>query len=158
MREFKSLSHGRFDTCRLCGGGEYVTLAREEHGGFPFTIARCLNCSLVYVPEIYAEVSPDYTALSLEGIDEKCLWIQGEHKRRAFIQCLSLFDSLAPHTSKRRCLLDVGCGTAQWLAFAGSRFEIYGFDASASQIDSGRAHAPRVRKATNLREYERELG
>ena len=147
---------GTANACRLCHSGRYVILGKEAQHGMPFTIVRCVDCSLVYVREKYAQVSPRYVRMEDQDLNTEHIWLQTKHKELAFWQCLNKARAFhAPHhqSRSRRTLLDVGCGVGGWLDFAKKEYECYGFDASLAQSSYASQRFPNVLCATSLREY-----
>jgi cyclopropane fatty-acyl-phospholipid synthase-like methyltransferase len=56
-------------------------------------------------------------------------------------------------------LLDIGCGTGGFLAFArDAGYEVFGFDASLAQVQEAASHFPTVRCATSTDAYLDLLG
>ena len=144
--------------CRLCGSDLYTQLDSQVLNGAVYNICRCAKCSLVYVRETYAEVSPDY--VSTQVIDEHRIWLQGKHKEAAFRQCLKAACQLLEtgQGEKRQLkMLDIGCGTGGWLEFVKSEFDCYGFDASAAQVGHAQKRFPNVRCATSISLYMAQL-
>lgn len=149
------------DPCRLCRSDSYDVITREYRLDTWFTVARCKDCSLVYVRETIADVSPDYVGMTEDDLNVEHIWRQGKHKEAAFHQCLQLTESVAAWNRSGDSLpviLDVGCGTGQWLQFVKLRYQCYGFDASAVQTAYAQANNPNVRCAISLNEYKAKLG
>jgi len=139
--------------CRLCSSADYTLIARELRDDQLYTVVRCRQCSLLYVRETYAAVSPMYIALTPDHIDSDHVWCQTAHKQRAFAWLLELPEL---QSVERRSLLDVGCGVGGFLDEASSRFVTYGFDASAAQVRAAVKNHPRVRRATDIVAYRRQ--
>jgi SAM-dependent methyltransferase len=137
-----------------------VTLIdREEQDQKAFTILRCEDCSLVFVPEGGA-VSPDYVALSDDKIDEQHVWLQTEHKSAAHRQAFAILGrhlSLPPD-GRKLVALEVGCGVGGWLASLPDTYDKFGFDASEAQVRIAVSRFPQCRTATSIAEYARSLG
>jgi 2-polyprenyl-3-methyl-5-hydroxy-6-metoxy-1,4-benzoquinol methylase len=145
-------------SCRLCGSDDCKTVAHQQYNGLNYHIVKCKHCSLLYVRETYACISPDYVDLTEEDIDAARLFSQGKHKERAFRQCLQLVKLYSQvGTQSDASLLDVGCGTGGWLTYASSKYRCYGFDASLAQSSYARKSFPEVRCATSLSEYLLQL-
>lgn len=152
--------HCILSRCRLCRNSEYKIIAQEIQNGMLYSIARCLKCSLVFILETHAPVSPEYTTLSEKGLDDYHIWLQTKHKELAFRQFVRLLHFFHPpnNSQSKRKLLDVGCGIGGWLEYAKADYECFGFDASPVQSRYASQRFPWVRCATNLREYQAQLG
>jgi len=149
------------DPCRLCGNDRYKVVDQVSQTTRRFTIARCCDCGLVYVREIYDEISPDYVHLANSDIDTSRIWLQGRHKEPAFRQFIKAIKQFRPQWITGMLqpkLLDVVCGTGGFLAFISEFFTVYGFDASAAQAEYARKMFPEVRRATSATEYVALLG
>lgn len=142
--------------CRLCDSADRKIIATEKAGNDFFSIARCLRCAGIYVPEDCGSVSPEYTRLVESDIDDSLLWLQGRHKQLAFLQCLARAEYFLQGAEHPR-LLDVGCGTGGWLEFVGTRWSKWGFDASAAQSAYARRRLPNIRQATSIDDYMSQL-
>lgn len=125
-----------------------------------YNIVRCNECSLVYIPEVYASVSPEYVGLTNEGLNSNHIWLQTKHKEPAFHQCARLVRSFwltnSPGRPVRK-LLDVGCGVGGWLDFSKPDYECYGFDASPIQSRYAMRRFPHVRCAVSFGEYQSQF-
>jgi 2-polyprenyl-3-methyl-5-hydroxy-6-metoxy-1,4-benzoquinol methylase len=140
----------------LCGSSKYKVLDAEIRDQGNFTIARCSECSLVYVRETFDDVSPDYISLDLGDIDADRIWLQSKHKEPAFRQFIKTVRKLRPFwaaSDEKPSLVDIGCGTGGFLGFASDFFCCYGFDASAAQVEYAQNTFPNVRVARSVDEY-----
>ncbi|GAC1538803.1 MAG: class I SAM-dependent methyltransferase [Herpetosiphon sp.] len=147
--------------CRLCGSAAHTVVATETQDTLVYTVATCKQCSLTYTRETYDAVSPFYVTLRTEDLNSEHIWLQGKHKEPAFQQCLLTVRSIRSRNGQNpmpATLLDVGCGTGQWLKAVGTGVDLYGFDASATQVEYARQIAPKVRCAISLQQYREELG
>ena len=143
--------------CRLCGSLNQQTIGREIQKGNIYSIIRCMDCTLTYILETYAQVSPRYAGMAEEDLDDTQKWLQRGHKEKAYGQFLELFlclRGLKPSKGVSPSLLDVGCGIGGWLEFCGSHFTCYGFDASAAQTHYAAKKFPNVRCATSFSSYQ----
>ncbi len=146
------------DSCRVCGGERHTVIDREVVNGLTFTIARCEDCSLIYVRERYCDLSPDYIHLEPRDMDENRIWGQGRHKEKTFRQCLDLASHLLSLPSREQDefkprILDVGCATGGFLNIAQDDYDCYGFDASPAQADYAKRYFPNVRNAIGFSDY-----
>jgi 2-polyprenyl-3-methyl-5-hydroxy-6-metoxy-1,4-benzoquinol methylase len=131
----------------------------ERHNGQAYNVVYCRHCELYQTAEQFDSISPEYMDLSLTDINESRLWCQADHKRAAFDQCFEVHQRLTDKPVSTIRLLDVGCATGGFLSYArtiGVR-HLYGFDASAAQIQHSREHFETVRVATNVAEYLSQL-
>lgn len=143
--------------CRICDKQNLIHVQSENRGRETYTVVCCKSCRTVQTLEHYDPVSPDYISINAEDIDNHRIWQQGEHKRSAFEQWWAAAKQLG--VAKGDKVLDVGCGTGGFLAFAQDRGLIpYGFDASAAQADYAAKRIPTVRSAFTLGEYISQLG
>lgn len=138
--------------CRLCAGTHVTLFSQEYRGEQPFTLIHCPTCHVIQTLEQYETVSPDYLTLADDAIDQDHLWCQSGHKEVAFQQWQQMTQPYWPATPRR--LLDVGCGTGGFLAYAAQHtWEVFGFDASQAQANRARQHFPQVHHATHCQEY-----
>jgi len=143
--------------CRLCGSLKKQAIGREIQNGNIYSIVKCMDCRLTYIRETYAQVSPRYTGMAEEDLDDTQKWLQRGHKEKAYGQCLELFISFGGMNRSKGVspsLLDVGCGIGGWLEFSNSHFTCYGFDASAAQTQYAAKKFPNVRCATSFLSYK----
>lgn len=150
----------KYTCCRLCGSDHYGTIGKESQNAHLYSIVKCLQCSLVYIRETYAQVSPQYKEMSDEDLTACHIWLQSKHKEEAFRQCLKLLQTFCKANASipsSPTLLDVGCGTGGWLEFVKSKYECYGFDASPVQSRYTLQNFPNVRCATTLYEYKAQF-
>lgn len=142
--------------CRLCGSDAFVAVDRERNLDLAFTIARCSDCSLIYVRETYGSVSPEYTSLESEQIDPAHVWLQSQHKEAAIRRSFRLLRQALTTRPASPRLLAAGCGVGDCLYYAPSHYRLFGFDASLAQSEYARARFPNVRRAVTLSEYRSE--
>ncbi|MBF0399296.1 MAG: class I SAM-dependent methyltransferase [Magnetococcales bacterium] len=142
--------------CRLCGGTEAVLFSKEQRDHRPFTLVHCRTCQVIQTLEQYEAVSPDYLTLADGSIDQHRLWCQADHKEPAFRQWQRITQPRWPDGPRH--LLDVGCGTGGFLAYAARQgWQVFGFDASSAQADHARQRFPQVRHATSCQAYLAQL-
>ncbi len=145
--------------CRLCGSAGISVLFQTTKEERVYTIVYCSACHVLQTLEHYENVSPDYTNLSREEIDEGRVWCQGAHKSPAFLQWAKSLEKLQFNNAGPVRLMDVGCGTGGFLRFASTfGMTVYGFDASKAQVEFAQRDLPTVRHATSPSEYVTSLG
>jgi len=144
-------------SCNLCGKDETkIILEQEDYKYFPRAILRCLNCGLIYVnpqpkPEelsrLYQE-GPPKDICNPSPIETST---ESFHSRPVNVRIplrLTLFQRLL----KPGRLLDVGCGTGEFLYYArGLGWEGAGVDVSSFDVQ-------RARRATGLQVQEGTIG
>lgn len=142
--------------CKLCGAVSFRRLAKERRGHNEYNVFLCEACGVIQAVGDLDAVSPDYINLTNDSISENRVWCQSKHKERAFRQWWELVRSFGRQQKPR--VLDVGCGTGGFLAFASERgADVYGFDASNAQAEYARANFENVRSATSYDEYCEKL-
>ena len=134
--------------CRLCATAEVSLFSRQQRDGQNFTLLYCPACQVVQSLEHHEAVSPDYVTLAPAAIDQSYLWCQAEHKKPAFRQWQQItqpYWSTPPGQ-----LLDVGCDTGGFLAYAASQgWQPFGFDASLAQAQHAQQQFALVRHASS---------
>lgn len=142
--------------CAVCAGPGLLLKQEERHGEI-YRAFRCNSCRSIWCPDRYAEVSPDYVDRTADDITPEVLWLQGVHKHAAFDQ---LFRWLNTRGHRTQSVLDVGCGTGGFLAYAKSLGvpELYGFDAAAAQTLVARDVSEHVRCCVDVSGYVNLLG
>jgi len=115
--------------CNLCGSTRTAPWAQVGAA----TVVRCRECGLVYTnPRPVIDVlthayEEDYAALHQ---DEKLLQQRRASYRREVAEIL--------RRARGGRLLDVGCGTGEFLTLLRDHFELHGVDVSASYVRYGR--------------------
>lgn len=140
-------------TCRLCDSESKKIITKESHSGLIYTIAKCNNCSLIYILETYNNISPDYVNRNI--VNDNLVWLQGTHKIKAYNQLCNL-NIINKSFSKLKNILDVGCGTGGWLSYLkdnkiGQNY--FGFDASTIQVNYANKKFKNIREAYSIDEY-----
>jgi 2-polyprenyl-3-methyl-5-hydroxy-6-metoxy-1,4-benzoquinol methylase len=146
--------------CRLCGGPVRFAFADRSHGE-RFVSFHCRRCALYQTLGAVAAISPDYVDLAPDDLHGTHVFLQREHKHRAFRQWRGLVRTRDTGfaAGETRNVLDIGCGIGGFLDFAaGEGCRTFGFDASAAQAGVARAAHPNVRTASSLEDYAQQLG
>lgn len=139
--------------CPICNhDGSLLKVERQDD--LLYHVLRCTSCRAIYCPNHYAQVSPDYTNRTAADISPEVVYCQGGHKLEAYKQLLTY---LTLNNFPINSVLDIGCGTGGFLTFANSHgiTGLYGFDASAAQIEYAWGKLPNVRQCTSIREYSK---
>jgi 2-polyprenyl-3-methyl-5-hydroxy-6-metoxy-1,4-benzoquinol methylase len=101
-----------------------------------------------------------YDDLTAERLDPSHIWLQGEHKVRAFDQWLEMVKRFSAEPLAESILLDVGCGTGGFLRFASSFVgECWGFDHSFAQVCYAKQNPmfhSRIYRALGVDEFRKE--
>lgn len=146
--------------CSLCGCTSMRKMFTELDRGTSYSSYYCSNCDLYQTIGDVSAVSPDYVVLKESDLSTDHVWLQTDHKRRAFQQWWSL---MKRHTAtvisgNARSVLDVGCGVGGFLDYAVSQgVRAYGFDASQAQARRARQYHESVRCCIDVNEYISEF-
>jgi len=120
--------------CKICDS-ECKFLHKESKKGQIFKIFKCMSCGTVQVGSIYADISPNYISLNYSDIGKAHIWMNREHKFKAYEAFLKLIKKLYPEQYLSYKIIDVGCGTGGFLEYLKKHnFICYGFDASQAQV------------------------
>lgn len=125
----------RVRSCVLCGSDKIVPLyvTRDCHTGIPgdFEVWECKRCGLYFINPMLEQEELDtyYTKDYYAYID----FTKGK-KRGAFRKWITSFllgiSCYKPHLSRDAKILDVGCGTGEWL----SNMEMFGYQVKGCEI------------------------
>ncbi|MCZ7552995.1 MAG: hypothetical protein B6D39_06755 [Anaerolineae bacterium UTCFX2] len=154
--------------CDLCGSSEYSPFLRriDRVSGQEFLLVQCRACGLIYLrnrpsPETIASFYPeDYECFTRAG--ETSSGLQSWHQRRAMNMRLDFIEKYAGNPG---ILLDIGCGTGDFLVSARNRGwqvkgielveraaqiarEVNGLDVLTGSIENLAGHPERYRVIT----------
>ena len=147
--------------CKLCGSIDVSLVFTESSKGKDYSSYYCKHCDLFQTLGDIAPVSPDYVELENHDLDQHHIFLQTLHKYPAFKQWNAIIRSVkrvSQINSLNENVLDVGCGIGGFLDYAQSqKLNVYGFDASESQVAEAIKRHENVRQCFALGDYIKKL-
>jgi len=135
--------------CDLCGSPEHSPFLRraDRVSGEEFALVQCRNCGLIYLrnrpsPEAIASYYPeDYECFNQAG-ESSSAWQSWDYRRAMNIK----LDYVEKYTVNPGTLLDIGCGTGDFLVSAQSR----GWVVKGIELVEGAAQIARAVKGLDV--------
>ncbi len=145
--------------CPVCLFSKTKVVLRFTFVSRPGIVLSCRQCGSMFTSN-RESYKTSYDDLTAERLDASHIWLQGEHKFRAFGQWLEIVRSFSIRPLGESILLDVGCGTGGFLRFASPFVGDYcGFDHSLAQVtyakQNPRFHS-RIYRALSVNEFREQ--
>ena len=133
--------------CHICSSEDIKFLTAE---GDKFTNERsnlCMNCGLVFLhPRMTDDEIHEYYLTDLFSRDFREEIQPSEEKRvRSRMRAKTQWITIGEHVPKVGKILDIGCSSGEFLAYAPDEYELYGVDPSTGFAESQESDSAQVR-------------